>query len=104
MDAQAQVKQITHYSSSLAIWVGKSAIVLALVAILGYTQGLYGVDVQLRSTTPLVQVHLMMADSMSRLSWRHLLNLSGGMLHSSSPSAPASHEQACRQSQKQQVG
>jgi hypothetical protein len=104
MDAQAQVNQITKYSSRIAIWVGKSATVLALVAILGYTQGLYGVDLQLRSNTPMVQVHLIVADSMPRLSWRRLLNLSGGMLHASSPSAPAAHEQACRQSQKQQVG
>jgi|GEM_PF-6068825 hypothetical protein len=103
MDSQAQVRQITKYSSVLALWVGKTAIVLALVAILGYTQGLYGVDVQLRSTTPMVQVHLIVSESMPHLSWRRLLNLGGGMLHAS-PVAPASHEQVCRQGQKQQIG
>ena len=100
----AQINKIAKFSTLAAVWAGKGAIVFILFAILGYTQGWYAVDVQLRSSTPMVQVNLVVFDSMPRLSWRKLVNFGGAWFHSSSPSAPAGHEQACRQNQKQPVG
>jgi hypothetical protein len=104
MDVQKQVDKITKLAVLAGAWAGKFVIVLILIAVLGYAQGFYGVDVQLRSSTPIVQVHVVLFNGMPRLSWRKLVNFTGGLFHASSPSAPASHEQACRQSQKQQVG
>ncbi|HEX7645512.1 MAG TPA: hypothetical protein VF472_25190 [Burkholderiaceae bacterium] len=100
MDAQTGIVKTTKFLSLALAWTGKGAIVFLLIAVLGYTLGLYGLDVQLRPSTPTVQVHLIVFDSMPRLSWRKLI----GLFHSLSPSGPAGHEQACRQNQKQPVG
>ena len=99
MDVRTKIGKITKYSVLAAGWVGKAAILFILIAVLAFTQNLYGIDVRLRSTAPMVQVHVVVFDSVPRVSWRKFVNFAGNLFHSDS--AP---DQACREARKQQVG
>ena len=93
---------ITRYATLAAVWAGKSAIALILVAVLGFTQGLYRVDVRFNAGTP--QVQLVVLESLPHLYWHKLLHFAKGLFGSSQAVMPNSHDQACHQSQKQQIG
>ncbi len=98
MDMRAKINRITKYSALAVAWIGKTVILFALVAVLGFTQNLYGIDVRLSPKAPMVQIQVIVFDSLPRVSWRKLVNFTKGLFH-----AGSSHEQACRESQKQDV-
>ncbi len=105
MDMQTKINKITKYSTLAVNWAGKTAILFALIAVLGFTQNLYGVDVRLSANTPMVQVQFIVFDSLPRVSWRKLVNFTDGLFHSpSSHDAHDSHEEACRENPKRQLG
>ncbi len=99
MDKQAKVGRMAKYSSLTVDWFGRVAIFLVLIAVLGFTQNLYGLDVRLSANAPRVQVRLVVFDSLPRISWRKLVNFAHALWDSSS-----SHEEACREGQKRAIG
>jgi hypothetical protein len=99
MDMPTKINKITKFSTLAIAWIGKAAIFFVLVAVLGFTQNLYGVDVRLSTNTPMVQVRVILSDSMPHPSWRKVVNFTHSMFHPA-----AAHEQACRENQKQNVG
>ena len=91
MDVRTQVGKITNFSGAAIGWAGKAAILFILVAVLGFTQNLYGIDVHLSAKAPMVRVEVVVFDSMPRVSWYKFVNFINSLMHSSH-----SNDQACR--------
>ena len=99
MNEQTRYSRLAKYSTTAAGWVGKSLIVLTLLAALGFTQNFYGFDVRLNNGAPMVEVRLVLLNKMPHVSWHKAADFLGRLFHIQQPA-----QQACRCDEPAQSG
>ena len=90
MNVQTKASRLANYSAVAVGWMGRAAILFLLIAVLGFTQNLYGVDVRVGPNAPVVQVRVVVFNSMQHGTWRRFVNFTRSLFHSS-----PSREEAC---------